>query len=104
MCEYCDALPAVKLVQCGRGYGSDKVHSSGRAAASGSSAESRELTRENSLLIFIISVKCSLRVQTNHGKDLSGMLAILTVRSMAIADSKSRSRLFANKFLRYRYF
>lgn len=39
MCEYCDALPALKLVVCRRGYGSDKVQSSRTAAASGGSAE-----------------------------------------------------------------
>lgn len=95
MCEYCDALPAVKLVLCRRGYASDEVHDSRRAAASGSSAESQELTIENSLLIFIVSVKCSLSVQTNQG-DLSEMLAVLTVTSTAIAARKS-NHLFARE-------
>lgn len=63
MCKYCDALPAVKLVLCIRG--SDNVYSGRKAAAAGSSAVSHALTKENSLMIIIISVKSSVYTNGN---------------------------------------
>ena len=97
MCEYYDVLPAMRLVLCRRGYGSDKAKAVGEMQPQ-AALLSQELNQENSsMLISIISDKFSLRVQTNHGKDLSEMVIIFTVTLTVAAVHKFKNHLFVNK-------
>lgn len=67
-----------------KGFGSEKVHSSRRTAASGQLGNSQRPTKENNTMIFEISDNRRLNVHANEVKYLSELLATFSVNSLSV--------------------
>lgn len=67
-----------------KGFGSDKVHSSRRTAASGQLGNSQGPTKENNMMIFEISDNRRLNVHANEVKYSSELLATFSVKSLSV--------------------